>query len=70
MLTLVLEGTIVLGLDVHVNSTLILLGELAVRALEVARLGTDIVEGHSSFVGLSIMGGQNSIFRREKKYRY
>jgi len=40
------EGAIMLSLDVHVNSTLILLRELAVRALEVAGLGTDIVESH------------------------
>lgn len=46
MLTLVLESTIMLGLDVHVNSALILLRELAVRALKLTILGADIVEGH------------------------
>jgi hypothetical protein len=46
MLALVLEGAIVLSLNVHVNGTLILLGELAVRTLELTRLGADIVEGH------------------------
>jgi hypothetical protein len=46
MLTLVLEGAIMLGLDVHVNSTLILLGKLAMRTLELARLCTDIFECH------------------------
>lgn len=46
MLTLVLESTIMLGLDVHVNSALILLDKGAVGALKLSRLGADIVEGH------------------------
>lgn len=46
MLTLMLEGAIMLGLNVHVNSALILLGEGTVRALEVAILCADIVERH------------------------
>jgi hypothetical protein len=46
MLTLVLEGTIMLGLDVHVDSTLILLSKVAVRTLELTSLGADIFECH------------------------
>jgi hypothetical protein len=46
MLTLVLEGAIMLGLDVHVDSALILLSKVTVRALELARLCTDIFECH------------------------
>lgn len=46
MLALVLEGTIVLSLDVHMNSALILLGEITVGALKLSRLGADILECH------------------------
>ena len=54
MLTLVLEGAIMLRLNMHVNSTLILLGEITVRALEVSRLCADIIEGHcgTNFYGV------------------
>ena len=49
MLALVLEGTIVLSLDVHMNSTLILLGEITVGALKLSRLGANILECHGDF---------------------
>ena len=66
MLTLVLEGSIMLSLNVHVNSTLILLGELTVRALELARLGTDILEGHFDMGDFPHRVAKNSIFWSSK----
>jgi len=44
MLTLVLERATMLGLDVHVNSALILLGELTVGALKLTILGANLLE--------------------------
>jgi len=46
MLTLVLESAIMLGLDMHVNSALVLLNKGTVRTLELARLCADIFECH------------------------
>ena len=60
MLTLVLERATVFCLDVHVNSALILLGELTVWALKLTILGANILECH--FGGLPKQSAQNSIF--------
>ena len=54
MLTLVLEGTRMLGLDVHVNGALILLNKGAMRALKLTGLGANVFKGHGD---LTIQGG-------------
>ena len=46
MLTLVLEGTRMLGLDVHVDGALVLLHEGTMRALKLAGLGANVFESH------------------------
>ena len=46
MLTLVLEGTRMLGLDVHVDGALVLLHEGTMRALKLAGLGANVFERH------------------------
>jgi len=46
MLTLVLESAAMLCLDVHVNSRLVLLGKVAVAALEAPVLCAKIVKRH------------------------
>lgn len=46
MLALVLESAAMLCLDVHVNSRLVLLGKVAVAALEAPILCAQIVERH------------------------
>ena len=46
MLTLVLEGTRMLRLNVHVNGALILLNKGAMRALKLTGLGANVFEGH------------------------
>jgi hypothetical protein len=46
MLALVLEGTRMLCFDVHMNGALVLLGEVAMRALKLAGLCADILERH------------------------
>jgi hypothetical protein len=60
VLTLVLEGTRMLGLDVHMDGTLVLLDEGAMGALKLTGLGANVFEGHDW--GLTIQGGENSIF--------
>ena len=60
MLTLVLEGTRMLGLDVHMDGTLVLLDEGAMGALKLTGLGANVFEGHDW--GLTIQVGENSIF--------
>ena len=60
MLALVLERATMLGLDVHVNSALILLGELTVGALKLTILGANILECH--FGGPFFAIPKNSIF--------
>lgn len=55
MLALVLEGTRMLGLDVHMYCALVLLDEGAVRALKLTGLGANVFEGHGW--GLTIQGG-------------
>ena len=63
MLTLVLESTVMLGLDVHVDSALILLSKVAVRTLELTSLGADIFECHGV---LPKRWAENSIFCWQK----
>jgi len=46
MLALVLEGTRMLSLDVHVNGALVLLDEGTMRALKLTGLGANVFEGH------------------------
>ena len=46
VLTLVLERAAMLGLNVHVDSALILLSKLTVGALKLARICANILEGH------------------------
>jgi len=46
MLTLVLEGTRMLRLDVHMNGALILLYEGTMGALKLTGLGANVFEGH------------------------
>jgi len=46
MLALVLEGTRMLGLDVHMYCALVLLDEGAMRALKLTGLGANVFEGH------------------------
>lgn len=60
VLTLVLEGTRMLGLDMHMDGTLVLLDEGAMGALKLTGLGANVFEGHDW--GLTIQGGENSIF--------
>ena len=61
MLALVLEGTRMLRLNVHMDGALVLLGEVAMRALKLAGLGADILERHGD---CWLMVGENSIFLR------
>jgi len=46
MLTLVLEGTRMLGLDVHMDGALVLLHEGTMRALKLTGLGANVFESH------------------------
>ena len=62
MLTLVFESTHVLCLDMHVNRTLVLLGKIAVGALEATVGGAQIFERH--WEDLSPGRRENSIFWR------
>ena len=46
MLALVLEGTRMLGLDVHMDGALVLLDKRAMGALKLTGLGANVFEGH------------------------
>ena len=62
MLTLVFESTHVLCLDMHMNRALVLLGKIAVGALEATVGGAQIFERH--WEDLSPGRRENSIFWR------
>jgi hypothetical protein len=63
MLALVLEGTRMLRLDVHMYGALILLYEGTMRALKLTGLGANVFEGHDW--GLTIQGGRKFNFFAE-----
>jgi hypothetical protein len=60
MSALVLEGSTMLGLDVHMNCRLILLGKRAMGALELSVRRAQILESH--FWGLTLVRETASIF--------
>jgi len=50
MLALVLEGTRMLGLDVHMDGALVLLDKRAMGALKLTGLGANVFEGHGGTI--------------------
>jgi hypothetical protein len=50
MLALVLEGTRMLGLDVHMDGALVLLHKRAMGALELTGLGANIFKSHGGTI--------------------
>ena len=66
MLALVLEGTRMLRLDVHVDGALILPHKGAVRALKLTGLGANVFKSHDW--GPVFRAGENSIFLPRVKH--
>ena len=63
MLALVLEGTRMLSLNMHMNSTLVLLYKRTMRALKVTGLGANIFKRHGDML---LKAGENSIFSQRE----